>query len=162
MPVRIGASVYDHSEASVDHFAPAHAAAVVDGHPGRPPETVSDDVLHGHVRGEAGTVVDVGGLAVRGICSRNVVMVTAQDYRSADAAFPYGLVECKGDLRTALAVGIEDTRLRPYHKIVAGGLLYPVDVVIHLSAYLFRGGGAYLPEHLCRDPVGECQVGRVF
>ena len=44
--VSLRCAVEDHAEATVDDFAPANAAAVVDAHPGGTTETVADDVLH--------------------------------------------------------------------------------------------------------------------
>ena len=159
MTVRILASVDDHAEASVHHLAPADASAVVDRYPCRTAETVSDDIMHGHICAELGTVVDVRCLAERRVRAGNIVVVTSEDDRSCDLSLADRFVEGKGYLCTALAVGIKDTCLSTYHKVVLLGLFYPVYVVHHLALDLFRSLLDDVSEYLGGQSV---TLGKVF
>ena len=75
-------TVYDHSEASVDHLAPSDASSVVDGDPCGSSEGVADDILDSHIGREPRPIVDVGRLPEWGISSGDVMMIPTQDYRA--------------------------------------------------------------------------------
>ena len=75
MAVAVFATVYHHTESTVDHFAPAYAAAIVQRHPGSTAEGIADDILYRHVGTELRTVVDVAGFSEGRVCTRHVMMV---------------------------------------------------------------------------------------
>ena len=56
--------------------SPSNATAIVEGHPRGATETISDDVLHGHISTERGTIIDVGGFAEGAIRPADVMMIT--------------------------------------------------------------------------------------
>ena len=130
----------------------------MDAHPRSAAETVADDVLHGHVSAETGTVIDVGGLAERRVRAGHVVMVAADDHRSGQPAVFDCLIECSGNLGAAFGVRIQDTGLRAHHQMVFFGSLDPGDVVFHLLGNLLRSSLADLAKHIHGQVVGDLQV----
>ena len=130
----------------------------MDRNPRSAAERVADDVLHGHICRQARAVVDVRGLAVRRVGSRNVVVVAPQHHGSRNAPVGNGTVEGLGDLRAALAVGIEDAGLRTHDQPVTPGLANPVDVVVQLPPNI---PGSRLPnlfQHFGGQRIGRFEV----
>ena len=119
--VGLGAAVEHHAEATIDDFAPAYAAAVVDADPRGAAEAVADDVLDGHVGSAVAAVVDVAGLAEGAVGTADVVVVATKDDGGADLTLADGLVEAGGNLGAALAVGVEDTGLAANNEVVLLG-----------------------------------------
>ena len=85
-------------------------------------------------------------------------MVASEHHRSLESAIPHGLVEGQCDLRPSLSIGIEDTRLRTHHQVVAPSLADPVDVIIKLSDDILSGGEADSLQSLCSQTVCQGQV----
>ena len=86
-------SVDEHAKSTVHHLTPSDAAAIVQADPCRAAETVTNEVLDRHVRGECRAIVDVGGLAVWAVRAAHVVVVPAEHDRSFEAAVLDGVVE---------------------------------------------------------------------
>ena len=84
------------------------------------------------------------------------MVVASQHHGGGDAPVGYCVVEGEGDSGASFAVGVEDARLRADDKPVAGGLAYPVEVVLELPAY----GAGRRPAHVFEDFSGK-SVGRL-
>ena len=122
-------------------------------HPGSAAETISNDVLDGHICGEARAVVDVRGLAVRTVCATDIVVVTAQYYRT-NLSCGNGFVERACDLNATFAIGIQDAGLRPYDQFIFFGAFDPTNVVVHLLANFFRRLGHQSFKDFLGDGIG--------
>ena len=140
---------------------PAHAAAVVQRHPGGAAEGVAHEVLDGHVGGEGGAVVDVGGLAVGAVGAADVVVVAAQHHRAGQTTARDGVVEGLGDAHAAFGIGVQDARLGTDDQLVGLGASDPLDVVGHLLADLRRRLGHHRLQDLTRDGVRRVEVGGI-
>ena len=104
-------TIYHHAETTIDHLAPAYAAAVVDAHPGGSSEGIADNVLYGHVGAELRPVVDVAGFTERRVGARHVVVVASEYHGCFQLTLADGLVEGEGYLGASFGVGIEDAGL---------------------------------------------------
>ena len=88
-------------------------------------------------------------------------MVSAQYDRFAYLATFDCFVESKRNLGSALAVSIQYASLRAHYELILSCLANPVDVVSHLSLYLFRSISFDFFHHLSSDAVGSLKVFRV-
>ena len=152
-----GGAVEQEAEAAVDDLAPADPAAVVEADPGGAAEAVADDVVDGHIGGEAAAVVDVGGLAVGAVGTGYVVVVAAED-NGAEFAGGDGAVEGQGDLAAALGVGVKDPGLGADDEAVLLGGLDPGDVVAQLLLDFGGRGTQDAVQGSSSDAIGEPQI----
>ena len=88
-------------------------------------------------------------------------MVSAQYDRFAYLATFDCFVESKRNLGSTLAVSIQYASLRAHYELILACLANPVDVVSHLSLYLFRSISFDFFHHLSSDAVGSLKVFRV-
>ena len=89
------------------------------------------------------------------------MVVAAEYYRGGDFAAAYGVVEGEGYFCAPFGVGVENTCLRTYHKVVAAGFFNPVYVVVELRANVFGCVFAYFLKHACGYAVSGLEVGRI-
>ncbi len=89
------------------------------------------------------------------------MMVTAKHHRGGKLATCDCIVESLGNPDTPLAVGIEDTRLRPHYQVVILSLANPMEVILKLPLDFIGGILQHLLKHLGGKAVGNSQVLRV-
>ena len=102
------------------------------GYQAHSPGCVSCIAVYCHVRCDVGSVIDIGGLSVRRVCSACVVVVTAQHHRS-DLSLPYHLVELQRDVPSSQGILVQDTALGAHYQFVLLRVTDP-DVVIPVLA----------------------------
>ena len=127
------AAVAHHAETTVDGFADAYAAAVVQGYEAHAAGTVAGKALYGHVGHDVTAVLDVGRLTEGRVGAADVVVVAPQ-HDGTYLATAHHLVEPQCYLHASLCILVEDTGLGAHYEVVLLGIANPVVVVPILSA----------------------------
>jgi hypothetical protein len=87
-------AVEHQSKASVNHSSPTSSTTVVQGCPGCTSETITDKVLDGHISAIGRSVSYIGSFTERRVCSRDIVMVAAQNNRSLNGGINLLPIPC--------------------------------------------------------------------
>ena len=90
------------------------------------------------------------------------MVVAAEDDGSRDIAISDSLIEGKGNLGAALAIGIEDSGLRTYYEVISTRFLNPMDIIMHLPPDLLRSIFCNFCKDFDSKGIALCKILWVF